>query len=280
MESPNITSITDDTHLELSDSFFSNKTFAKDFDKYNYLKHRNHYILSLAEEHILHKQVINFKKKYYKKKNQLELRQKKTQNYRANIIELEIQNTSMMQNEVNIIIEDQKKYAEKLRNNLCGICQNLMYGKPKCIKKLITTKIGDWIYKEKPDVPCKLICHHIFHSKCISIWYKRKNSCPVCRHKVALWKSLNEPNNVFTINSDIGSDVSDISDISNISDDTNISNTINQDDNDDNDDNDDDDNDDDNDDNDDNNNNNNWSNVIYNESESNNNNNNDNDNDQ
>ena len=62
MESPNITSITDDTHLELSDSFFSNKTFAKDFDKYNYLKHRNHYILSLAEEHILHKQVINFKK--------------------------------------------------------------------------------------------------------------------------------------------------------------------------------------------------------------------------
>jgi hypothetical protein len=164
----------------------------------------------------------------------------------------------MMQNEVNIIIEDQKKYAQELRNNLCGICQNLMYGKPKCIKKLTTTKIGDWIYEKKPDIPCKLICNHIFHSNCISIWYKRKNSCPVCRHKVSLWEPLNEPNNVFTIGSDIGSDisdVSDISDISNISDDTNVSNTNNQDDNDNNDDddNDDDDNDDNNDNDDDNN---------------------------
>ncbi len=63
MESPNITSITDDAHLELSDSSFSNKVFARNFDKYNYLKHRNHYILSLAEEHIIQKQVIDLKKK-------------------------------------------------------------------------------------------------------------------------------------------------------------------------------------------------------------------------
>ena len=63
MESPNITSITDNIHLELSDSSFSNKTFAKNFDKYNYLKHRNHYILSLTEEHIIEKQVCKLKKK-------------------------------------------------------------------------------------------------------------------------------------------------------------------------------------------------------------------------
>ena len=35
MESQNITSITDDAHLELSDSSFSNKVFAKNFDKSN-----------------------------------------------------------------------------------------------------------------------------------------------------------------------------------------------------------------------------------------------------
>ena len=114
MEFPNITSITDDKHLELSDSFFSNKTFAENFDKSNYLKQRNHYILSLTEEHIIEKQVCKLKKKIIKKKNLLELRQKKTRNYRANLIELEIQNTSMMQNEVNKVIEEQKIYAKKL----------------------------------------------------------------------------------------------------------------------------------------------------------------------
>jgi hypothetical protein len=230
MESPNITSITDDAHLELSDSSFSNKVFARNFDKYNYLKHRNHYILSLAEEHIIQKQVIDLKKKISKKKNQLELRHKKTQNYRANLIELEIQNTTMMQSEVNNVIEDNKKYAQKLRNNLCGICQNLIFGKPKCIRKLINTnaKIGDWVYKEKPDLPCKLICNHIFHSKCISTWYKRNNSCPVCRHKVPLWQPIStEVNSVFTIGSDV-SDVSDISDISDITDDTNVLNHQNE----------------------------------------------------
>ena len=77
MEFPNITSITDDKHLELSDSFFSNKTFAENFDKSNYLKQRNHYILSLTEEHIIEKQVCKLKQKIIKKKIYLNYDKKK-----------------------------------------------------------------------------------------------------------------------------------------------------------------------------------------------------------
>jgi len=202
MELPNITLITDDENFVLSDSRLSNKTFAKNFDKNNYLKHRNHFILSLAEEHILEKQVINLKNEYYNKKNILELQQNETKKYKANLIELDIQNTSMMQTDVNQIIENQKIYAEKLRNNECSICKSLIFGKPKSIYKLANNQIGKWIYIDKPNNPCKLICNHIYHSNCISTWFKKKNSCPMCRQRIELWSLIDHDNHMLNYSSD------------------------------------------------------------------------------
>ena len=37
---------------------------------------------------------------------------------------------------------------------------------------------------KKGDKSIALPCIHIFHSECIKCWMKKKNSCPLCKHKI------------------------------------------------------------------------------------------------
>ena len=53
---------------------------------------------------------------------------------------------------------------------------NLSEDKKKCLICLENFKAGD-----KSIV---LPCTHLFHSKCIKCWMKKKNSCPLCKNKI------------------------------------------------------------------------------------------------
>ncbi len=55
------------------------------------------------------------------------------------------------------------EYENEDENDICSICMNNLNG-----NSVIITN-----------------CKHKFHSKCISEWYIRNNSCPLCREKVA-----------------------------------------------------------------------------------------------
>lgn len=37
---------------------------------------------------------------------------------------------------------------------------------------------------EKTDIITKLICQHRFHEDCITLWFKEKANCPLCREDV------------------------------------------------------------------------------------------------
>ena len=205
----------DDTNFEIADKNLSNKSFPSNLNVRPYKKLRDKYILSVAEEQIIHKQVEIYKDIYLKKKNKLEKIKQTTKNYKASLIEFEIENHCSIKTNISSILEQKRKYAKLLRDNDCCICKSLIFGKPISIQKLSNGNIGNWIYKRnKSNIACQLDCKHIFHSHCITDWFEHKSNCPMCRERVNLWNpsienDLQQP--IFIISSNI-SDISDISD--------------------------------------------------------------------
>jgi hypothetical protein len=219
MANYNILSLTDDDIFQLADMNLTNKIFASKFNKKKYRKIRDKYVLSLVEEQTLHRQVLHYKKMYENKKKEFENRIQKTKKYKANLVELEIKNTTLFEQDICQNINFRKNYACQLRDNKCSICHSFIYGKSTKITKLANKRnIGDWVYdRNKPNIGCKLQCGHIFHSHCITTWFNHKNQCPMCRTKIELWSSniRSQNQNTFNIddNSDDYSDFSDLSDI-------------------------------------------------------------------
>ena len=202
----------DDTNFEIADKNLSNKSFPSNLNVRPYKKLRDKYILSVAEEQIIHKQVEMYKDIYLKKKNKLEKIKQTTKNYKASLIEFEIENHCSIETNISSILEQKREYAKSLRDNDCSICKSLIFGKPTSIQKLSNGNIGNWIYKRnKPNIACQLDCKHIFHSHCITDWFEHKSNCPMCRERINLWNHnrenrLQQP--IFVISSDV-SDISD-----------------------------------------------------------------------
>jgi len=203
----------DDTNFEIADKDLSNKSFPSNLNVRPYKKLRDKYILSVAEEQIIHKQVEMYKDIYLKKKNKLQKIKQITKNYKASLIEFEIKNHYSINLNSNSILEQKRVYAKSLRNNECSICKSLIFGKPISIQVLSDRNIGNWVFKRnKPNLSCQLDCNHIFHTHCITKWFTHKSNCPMCRKEFNIWNSSRavrlQERPIFLISSDV-SDVSD-----------------------------------------------------------------------
>lgn len=69
-------------------------------------------------------------------------------------------------------------------NSFVAFCTEKIHGVKPSKQEL--TRVGSCaICQEDFKEPLMLPCHHIFCEECISMWFDREKTCPVCRHTVA-----------------------------------------------------------------------------------------------
>jgi len=81
--------------------------------------------------------------------------------------------------------EEEKEITDYLRKQIINSIESYKFEEEKTES---TCLVCQDIIKTNSQVK-KLLCKHLFHSKCINGWLKHKLKCPTCKHKVTLKNS-------------------------------------------------------------------------------------------
>ncbi|XP_055903827.1 RING finger and transmembrane domain-containing protein 2 [Eupeodes corollae] len=72
-----------------------------------------------------------------------------------------------------------------LKKAFCSFLRNVDYGRQPSKEELIEAGALCPICHDNYDTPVVLECNHIFCEVCVGTWFKREQTCPMCRAKVA-----------------------------------------------------------------------------------------------